>query len=54
MYRIKVKCTNCGYENYIDIPTGQLIHSKRCPVCGCLAIEKSFGSYATPIKEKDE
>jgi len=46
VYSVKVRCSNCGYEDYIDIPDGELIEKQNCPVCGCHTIEKSWDAIA--------
>lgn len=32
-YAIKVKCTNCGYEDIIEIPEGMKVEEYLCPRC---------------------
>lgn len=44
VYKIKVKCTNCEYENHnqekLEIKIGQSVSTELCPSCQTLSLEK--------------
>ena len=43
-YEIRVRCTNCRREEYIDIPRGETVESQSCPTCGCKTLGVGLGS----------
>jgi len=36
IYKVKVRCKNCGKEQEVEIEKGKLVHQKECPNCGCI------------------
>lgn len=46
-YEVKVKCTNCGFEDWVEIFHGVRVSDEKCPTCGC----KDLVRVSTPAPE---
>ena len=49
-YSIKVKCSNCGFSEDVEIPEGLEVSEMPCPECRTKSLKKE----AEPKKEKEE
>ena len=51
MYRVNVKCSNCGKEERITIQAGQMVEDRPCPTCKCKTLALSWMPHPEVVEE---
>jgi len=50
MYRVNVKCGNCGNQDRVEIPTGQKVDSTQCPICKVKALFLNLNPFPEVVE----
>jgi len=45
-YEVEVYCSNCGFQDTVEIEKGKEVGEKKCPTCGTTNLERYNPSYA--------
>lgn len=45
-YEVEVYCTNCGYQEKMEIEKGKEIEEKKCPGCGTKNLKRFNPAFA--------
>lgn len=45
-YKIKARCSNCGFAGEVEVRLGLELNSVICPTCGCFTLRRSNNKLA--------